>query len=176
MMAERRYRYGTMGEKELSGSIHRTVLSMAKLISQKYTSDDYAKLLLRAGLAGVFLYFGIQQLMHPEPFIGWLPSSAELVPLSGRTLVVLNGGFETFFGLLLLLGIFRRTSAFLLGAHLFGIGLTIGFTDIGIRDFGLALATLSLSLIKTDSLGFDGFMFDQFVKRIADRIAPSTST
>ena len=107
----------------------------------------YGPLLLRVGLATVFLYFGISQLLHPEAFVGWLPKEVSMLPFSPRTFVVLNGGFEVFFGTLLLAGLFTRVSALLLGLHLFGITLSIGFSEIGVRDFGLSVATLALVLL-----------------------------
>ncbi len=112
----------------------------------KRVAPLYAPFFLRIALACVFLYFGISQLRHPEAFIGWLPAEVAQLPLSPRTFVILNGGFETFFATLLLLGLFTRTSALLLGMHLLGITLTIGFTEIGVRDFGLSIATLVLVL------------------------------
>ena len=105
---------------------------------------------MRSALALVFLYFSISQLIFPESFAGWLPKEASLIPISPTRLVILNGGFELFFGVMLMLGIFRRLSALLLGLHLAAITFSIGFTEIGIRDFGLAVSTLSIALIKED--------------------------
>jgi len=121
----------------------------------------YAPLVLRIGMAAVFLYFGITQLMRPEAFVGWLPPEANLIPLPATTLVALNGGFETLFGTLLLLGLFRRISALLLGMHLMMITITIGLTDIGVRDFGLAVAAISIALTETDNLSLDTFFSDR---------------
>ena len=122
-------------------------------------AQQYAPLVLRISMAVVFLYFGIAQLRHPEGFIGWLPKEVELLPISPRTFVVLNGGFETFFGTMLLLGLYARLSAFLLGAHLFGIAMSIGWTEIGVRDFGLALATLVIVLLGAGPLNLSA-IFD----------------
>jgi uncharacterized membrane protein YphA (DoxX/SURF4 family) len=109
----------------------------------------YGPLVLRVSLAIVFLYFGIAQLRNPESFIGWLPGEIEFLYayITPRTFVVLNGGFETLCGTLLLIGLFTRISALLLGGHLLGITITIGLTEIGIRDFGLALATFVIVMI-----------------------------
>ena len=117
--------------------------------------DKYFPFVLRAGLAIVFLYFGINQLIHPQFFVGWLPKEVSLLPLSPIKFVILNGGFEVLFGSLLLLGIYRRVSALLLGLHLLGITYTIGFTEIGIRDLGLAIATLVIAMIKDDFFSLD---------------------
>ena len=119
------------------------------------TLKKYSPALLRIGMAVVFLYFGISQLQHPQSFVGWLPKEVSLIPISSTTFVILNGAFETFFGTLLLLGIWTRLSAALLGLHLLGITFTIGFTEVGMRDLGLALATIALAMFGTTPLGID---------------------
>ncbi len=115
-------------------------------------------LTLRIGLSIVFLYFGISQLIRPESFIGWLPAEARLVPIPPRIIIILNGGFEVFFGTLLLIGLFRKISAFLLGTHLLFITFSIGFTEIGIRDLGLSLAAISLGLWNENYLEIEAFL------------------
>jgi len=121
-------------------------------------TDKYVSLILRLGIAIVFLYFGISQLITPEAFIGWLPDEIKLLPLSPRTFVVLNGGFEIFAASLLALGIYRRITALILGLHLLGITFTIGFTEIGIRDLGLVIATLTIVLISKDYYSLEEFL------------------
>jgi uncharacterized membrane protein YphA (DoxX/SURF4 family) len=131
-----------------------------KLIEEKINAlQIYAIPALRISMALVFLYFGISQLIRPETFIGWLPSEMSMIPIDSRIIVIFNGMFETFFGTLLLLGLYSRTSAFLLGAHLFGITLTIGFTEIGVRDFGLAMATLALIIMPKSEFSLDYVFF-----------------
>jgi uncharacterized membrane protein YphA (DoxX/SURF4 family) len=120
--------------------------------------NKIAYLMLRIGLSIVFLYFGISQLINPESFIGWLPKEVSLLPIPPRAFVVLNGGFEVFFGTMLLIGIFRKLSALLLGTHLFFITLSIGFTEIGIRDLGLSLAALSLVFFQEDYLELENIL------------------
>ena len=131
----------------------------------------YAPFVLRVSLALVFLYFGISQLAHPETFVGWLPKEVSMIPISPRTFVALNGGFETFFALMLMLGIIPRLSALLLGGHLLGITLTIGFTEIGVRDFGLAIATLVIVLTGAGPLRYDS-LFGSSDDNYVDPIAP----
>ncbi|RME31611.1 DoxX family protein [Candidatus Woesearchaeota archaeon] len=139
-----------------------------KIIEQLET---YAPLILRVGLASVFLYFGVSQLIRPEAFVGWLPAEAGLVPLTPRTLIVLNGAFETLFGTFLVLGLFTRISAFLLGGHLLMITFSIGLTEIGVRDFGLSIATLALACFKVAPLSLDAF----FEKQLAGERMRTTS-
>ncbi len=129
-----------------------TIINKEALVKKAYA---YGPFVLRVALATVFLYFGISQLRHPELFIGWLPAEVASLPISPRTFVILNGGFETFFGTLLAVGLFTRLSAFLLGAHLLGIAFSIGFTEIGVRDFGLAAATLVIVMIGSGPLSLE---------------------
>ncbi|MCM2326031.1 MAG: DoxX family protein [Candidatus Woesearchaeota archaeon] len=118
-------------------------------------TDKYAPLILRVSLAFVFLYFGIRQLMMPQDFIYWLPKEAEMIPIQPEMLITLNGIFEVIFGSMLIIGLFRRISSFLLGMHLLAITATIGFTEIGVRDFGLAMATIVIAMIKEDRYSLD---------------------
>ena len=111
--------------------------------------------LTRISLALVFLYFGISQLTSPEQFVGWLPAEATLFPFSDTTLIILNGGLELFAGILLLLGLFSRLAALILGLHLLAITISIGYTEIGVRDFGLAIATIALSLTGPGAFAID---------------------
>lgn len=121
-------------------------------------TEKYAPVILRIGIAAVFLYFGISQLVTPEAFIGWLPKEVSMLPISPRTFVILNGGFEILAGSLLALGMFRRIAALLLGLHLLGITFTIGFTEIGMRDLGLSIATLTIVMIRNDYYSLEEFL------------------
>lgn len=103
----------------------------------------YAPVLLRVSLALLFLWFGIGQLVDPESFVSYVPS---WVPLDIFTAVLLNGIFETIFGLLLLLGLFTRVVAIVLGLHLIGIAISLGYNDLAWRDMALALATFAVAL------------------------------
>ena len=120
-------------------------------------ATPYAPLLLRVGIAIVYLYFGISQLRSPEMFVGWLPKEAALIPLTARTLVTLNGGFELFAGILLLLGLYTRVWALLLGLHLAAITWSVGWTEIGVRDLGLTIATLTIVLTGGGKLSLDSY-------------------
>ncbi|MCR4311975.1 MAG: DoxX family protein [Candidatus Uhrbacteria bacterium] len=104
----------------------------------------YAPTVLRVALSLVFLWFGTQQLMAPEDWIGFLPQWALGFPFDdAETFVMLNGWMEVVFGAMMLIGFATRFSALVLGGHLLGIAVTAGGA-IGVRDFGLAMATLSM--------------------------------
>ncbi len=108
---------------------------------------SYAPTILRIGMSLVFLWFGTQQLINPEPWTSLIPEFVTTTSgLSASTLVTFNGAFEVVFGIALLLGIFTSLSALLLGLHLISITATVGYNAIGVRDFGLAIATLVIAL------------------------------
>lgn len=134
--------------------------------NKKYSTD-----IVRIAVSLVFLWFGINQLIDPESFLGYVPQwiyqqepqmmmhgfmqFMQRAPNFVYTIILLNGIFETIFGALLLIGYFTRIVAFLSALHLFGIAFSLGYNDIAIRDFGLALATLSLVFSGAGELSLD---------------------
>jgi uncharacterized membrane protein YphA (DoxX/SURF4 family) len=106
-----------------------------------------APVILRIGLALVFLWFGWQQLSDTALWTGLIPPFyTDLSGLSAVTFVLINGWFEIIFGILLLLGIFTRVTAFLLALHMLHITFTVGYNGVGVRDFGLAMGIISVFL------------------------------
>lgn len=116
---------------------------------------QYAPALVRVTISLVFLWFGLNQILDTSSWLQWLPAWAYQLPLSPTAVLVLNGSFETVFGLLLLVGLFTRITALLLSLHLLGIAWTIGYNDVGIRDLGLALVTFSIFLSGSDRWSLD---------------------
>jgi uncharacterized membrane protein YphA (DoxX/SURF4 family) len=115
--------------------------------------ERYAPFVLRLGLSLVFLWFGSQQLLDGENWVGLVPESiASISGISALTLVYINGIFEIVFGIALLLGIFTRWVALLLALHVFHIVSIVGYNDVGVRDFGLAMALLSIFMRGHDFL------------------------
>lgn len=121
-------------------------------------TGEFAPLVLRLGMVAVFFYFGISQLLSPDLFVFYLPKEAALIPLAQNTLIYINGAFEVVFGTLLLLGIWRRIVALLLGLHLMAITVSIGWSDIGARDFGLSIATLAVAMVQEDKYTLPYFL------------------
>lgn len=106
-------------------------------------------LVLRYGVAIVFLYFGFSQLIDSISWVGIIPLWAvELFNLPPAVLVLANGAFEVVCATLLIMGIWVRPIAYLLAAHLAVITVVMGLTPVGVRDFGLTMATLALGLLE----------------------------
>ncbi len=135
--------------------------------NKKYSAD-----IVRIAVSLVFLWFGINQLINPESFLGYIPQwlyphgpqmqhehpfqfMHGIPNVKVHTIIMANGIFETVFGALLLMGYFTRVAAFLLSLHLFGIAFSLGYNDIAVRDFGLAAATLSLVFSGGGEFSFD---------------------
>ncbi|TAJ16040.1 DoxX family protein [Patescibacteria group bacterium] len=105
-------------------------------------------LVLRLGLASVFLWFGFSQLTNGIAWVAWVPEWAvQLLHIPPAMIVLGNGLFEVIAGALLALGFFVRPVAVLLAIHTAIIVFEIGFTAIGVRDFGLLTGLIALALI-----------------------------
>ena len=114
-------------------------------------SRRYAPVVLRFGLAGLFLWFGLSQLTAPGEWISWVPAWVPaIMHADARMIVLLNGGFETIGGILLALGIFVRWASLFLGLHLLFIAYEIGYDAIAIRDLCIAAGCFSSALYGAD--------------------------
>ena len=118
---------------------------------------QYAPAVGRIGVASVFIWFGLEQLINTSEWVGWLPWYVYLTSLSPTTLVHLNGLFESVFGFLLLLGLYTRLSASLLALHMAHIVTIVGYGEIGVRDFGIFMAALSTAFHGADNFSLDYF-------------------
>ena len=117
--------------------------------------QKYSQLVLRVGLAFVFLWFGYSQVTGPDDWVRLIPEFiTNMTGLSAKTFVLINGGFEIIAGILILLGIFTRVVAFLLFLHMISVvldlvgvfgteGLSLSATAV--RDIGIATGCLSLA-------------------------------
>lgn len=104
-------------------------------------------------MAAVILWFSLQQFMHPDMWVAYVPDSAvNLTGLPAQLLVYANATFELIFGMFLVLGIYTRVSAVLLALHLLDIMWVVGYGEIGVRDFGLSLALITVALNGADML------------------------
>jgi len=91
------------------------------------------------------LWIGIDEILNPENWFGYIPSWIySILPFSLQTFIFLNGIFEIMIGILLLLGVYTRIVAFIATLYLLVISLSIGYNDIAIRDLGLTMMAISL--------------------------------
>lgn len=114
----------------------------------------FAPILTRISLSIVFLWFGINQVIDPEYFIGYLPEFI-LNSANAKTFILFNGIFEIVFGSLLIIGLFTRVASLILALHLFAIIIGLGYNDIAVRDFGLALVAIAIFLGGADKWCLD---------------------
>ncbi len=114
------------------------------------TRQEWGVLILRLGLAALFLWFGFSQLLDGINWVGWVPEWAvNLINLPPAMIVLMNGLFEVIAGSLIALNLLTRWAALALAAHLLVITIDIGLTPIGVRDFALTMATLALALFSS---------------------------
>ncbi len=140
----------------------------------KEHGNEFGPIILRLGICVVFLWFGINQIVRPADYIGYLPSfllenqNPSGMPMMMQVfsapsylnyLIIANGGFEVIFVILLLVGFWTRLAAFILGVHLFLItghlGIEGGLNDTVLRDLGLSLATMAITFFGADKWCWD---------------------
>ena len=106
------------------------------------------QLALRVGLAFVFIYAGINSLLNPSAWIGFVPVWIDTIPLISREVfLTIHGLFEIVLGLALLFGIYKKLTAALAFLSLAGIIIFFGINDITFRDLGLIAAAYTLFIL-----------------------------
>lgn len=120
------------------------------------SNKSLSPLILRVGIAIVFVWFGIHQLMSQTMWVSLIPAwVVSLTGLTAKTLVILNGIFEVVMAFLLAIGYKIRIVAVLLSLHLLSIIGDLGLTAVGIRDVGLLFATLAIAFHGGDEYSID---------------------
>jgi uncharacterized membrane protein YphA (DoxX/SURF4 family) len=114
----------------------------------KFDKENLGIYILRLGLAIVFFYFGIFQILDQSKWIYFVPDrflNFYINEILKSKIVFLNGIFDTVIALSLISGIFIKIFSILGFIHLLSIVFfSLGFEPSGIRDLGLAFAMLSL--------------------------------
>jgi uncharacterized membrane protein YphA (DoxX/SURF4 family) len=114
----------------------------------KFSKENLGIYILRFGLAIVFLYFGIFQILDQSRWIYLIPDRFFMFYIHEvlkSKLVFVNGIFDTIIALSLISGFFINIFSLLGFVHLLSITVfSLGFEPSGIRDLGLAFAMLSL--------------------------------
>lgn len=102
---------------------------------------------LTISLVFVFGYFGVDKMVHPEYWIGWIPRWMDgLLGLTDHAWLIVIALAEIFLAVLLLMPVpmVRRIGGILICIHLMAILTQTGWNDIAVRDIGLLGATLAL--------------------------------
>jgi putative oxidoreductase len=107
-------------------------------------NEKSANTAIRAGIAGVFLWFGVSQLLDPAGWTSWVPLWMDALPIATETLILIHGAFETLFGLALLTGFQTRIAAAGLFASLLFTTIHLNYGPTMIRDLGLLIVTIAL--------------------------------
>ena len=115
-------------------------------------NEKYGPLILRLGLAFVFIWFGINQLISPEGFFGYVPN---FLSNQINLIILLNGIFDTIIGLALLIGFKVRIITLIKSVQLTAIIITLGYNDVAIRDIGILFAGISLFFLGPDEWTLD---------------------
>jgi len=116
--------------------------------------NTLGRLLLRIGLGGVFLWFGIDKFVHPDIWVNYIPDwFPMLIPVS--TFILLMGVVETLVGLFTLIGFYTRTSAVIAALMLIPILVSLGYNEIGVRDFGILLLAVGIAALGAGDFSLD---------------------
>ena len=116
--------------------------------------DHLVPVVLRLGLAMVFVWFGTHQLLDPGSWIAFVPAFTTNPWISPETIILLSGWLEIVGAALLITGFWMRPVALILGLHMLFIAIETGGA-IGVRDFGLTVACIALALSTPDCWTLD---------------------
>lgn len=121
------------------------------MIKTMLANQNLAALLLRAGLAFVFLYAAIGAFIEPDDWVGFLPGFLT-DRISGDTLLPPFSVGELVLAAWLLSGVYVRYAALASAAMLAGITLAgLSSFIVTFRDVGLLLAALALAALPTNA-------------------------
>lgn len=108
---------------------------------------NIAKWTLIAGLAFVFITFGIDKFVTPEVWIGWMPLWMDgLAGLNVNAWMGVIAMIEIALGVMLIVPvrIVQKTGALLVALYLVGILSHTGWNNLAVRDGGLLAGAVAL--------------------------------
>lgn len=109
--------------------------------------NKYSLILLRIGIASVFLYAAVSATLNPLNWVGYLPQYLRNI-FPGDLLLKSFSFYELVLGVWLLTGWKSFYSAVLSSLTLFGIIVTnLGAFDITFRDVAILFSSISLALV-----------------------------
>jgi uncharacterized membrane protein YphA (DoxX/SURF4 family) len=110
-----------------------------------------ALVLLRLGLGGVFLVFGIDKFFHPAIWSAYIPQWFPHIPY----FIYIIGAIEAIIGLCVLIGFKTRVTSGIAAVMLFGIIGSLGYSEITVRDAGLLMTAISIVLLGAGEFSLD---------------------
>ena len=114
---------------------------------------------IRIGLAVVFLWIGIDTLLHPIVWLAWVPQwLLNIIPFSPTMFMYIHGSIEALLGLMLLVGFLTRKVSAVAAVMLAAIIVILGFNDLAARDFAILTIAVALSLVKEHPLSLDSYL------------------
>ena len=117
--------------------------------------EYYSSSILRIGLAIVYLWFGISQIMSPLLFTQYIPDFISALIENSELIVFITGILVSLLGLLLLLGLVTRIIAWILVIHTIIVLTGIGYNSMGVQSFGILIGTITIAMTRNDSLRLD---------------------
>lgn len=111
------------------------------------SSVTAARWILIAGIAFVFLYFGIEKFVHPDLWIGWMPGWID--GLAGQTddtwmQIIAVTEIVIAIAVVVPIRVVQKAGALFGTIHLAGILTQVGWNDVAVRDVGLISMTMAL--------------------------------
>lgn len=107
--------------------------------------------LLCAGLALVFIAFGVWKFTEPVLWYGFLPGwmSGGDFGMSRDAWLIVLGVIEIALGVMLILPVqaVRKTAAAIIVLHLMVVVWQVGWNDVGVRDIGLLFSAGALWML-----------------------------
>lgn len=115
------------------------------------TSAKTSYLVLRLGLAFVFIWFGVDKFIHPSYWVNawvplWFVNILNGLGVGTLSFIYLNGIFEIIVGLGFVFNVFIKPLSILASLFLVGVIFGVGLNEVTIRDVGLLGGTLAVFL------------------------------
>jgi uncharacterized membrane protein YphA (DoxX/SURF4 family) len=110
-----------------------------------------ALLLLRLGLGGVFLVFGIDKFFHPAMWSAYIPQWFPQVSY----FIYIIGIVEAIIGICVLIGFKTRIVSGVAALMLLGIIASLGYSEITVRDAGLLMTAIAIVLLGAGEFSLD---------------------
>lgn len=116
--------------------------------------NRFANLAFRIGLAGVFLYFGIDKFFNADSWIHFVP---DWFPVKSVEFMYVLGFIESLLGLLILLGLFTSIAASFAALLLVPVMFSLGFNEIMMRDFAIFMLAVGLFFMGSGEFSLDNW-------------------